>query len=284
MLVIAGLVKAVKIDLDYLAKAYFYFDEPVIYSLTNETSISIKPVFVRQSEIFLSSIDIINIDKNSFPSVEIIQMSYLRFLREIIAQDEISRQKFVNILVMCLGLKKPRMYIDENNKAELIDDELGIRITGKQFEDIKRIIMYQNIIHYDDEYVNPELKKAMAEMDEIRNKGIEVPSLERKMAIIMAHNGMSKAVMQDMTYRSFSMLFDEVCGEVEYTTTRPIALYGGEADKVCWIFKKKKNKFDGYIVDQDAYANSMGANQGAIKSIVGNSTEGLEAQFNSINK
>jgi hypothetical protein len=86
-----------------------------------------------------------------------------------------------------------------------------------------------------------------------------------------------------MTYRAHSLLFEEVCGEVDYTTTRPIALYGGKADDVRWIFKKEKNKFDGYITDADKYTNSMG--NGSIKSTVGDAVgSSLDNQFNSFNK
>lgn len=270
------------IDIEYLSKAYFCFDEPVIYTLKDKSNITINPVSVRQSEIFLTSIDILNIDKNALGSVEIIQMPHLQFIAGLVAEDAVSRQKLVNILILCLGLKAPRLLI-EDGKTLLYDDNLKCKITHKDFDEIKRIILYQNIIHYDDEYVNPELKQSMAEVDALKNKNIELPNLERKMAIITAHCGISKKEQMDMTFRSHSLLFEEVCGEVNYTTTRPIALYGGEADKVEWVYKKKKGKFDGYYMDADKYTDSMGG--GSIRSTdgatVGNS---LNNQFNSFNK
>ena len=71
--------------------------------------------------------------------------------------------------------------------------------------------------------------------------------------------------------------------EVNYTTTRPIALYGGEADKVEWVYKKKKGKFDGYYSDADKYTNSMGS--GSIRSDADvNIGNNLDNQFNSFNE
>lgn len=273
-----------KIDLDLLAKNYFYFDEPVPYPLNNDTILPILPISVRNSEIFLSSVDIINIDKNISDSVEIIQMSYLRFLLDVVQKSDALKQKLVNILVLCMGLKKPNILVDENNKAKLVDKELGIEISAKQFDDIKRIIMYQNIIHYDDEYVNPEFKKAMDEVDTLKNRNIVMPSLERKMAIITAHCGLSKQEQKNMTYRSLSLLFEEVSGEVEFTTTRPIALYGGQGDKIDhWIYKKAKGKFDGYYTLDSDYNKSMGGD-GYIKTSSSNTGSELTQKFESFTK
>ena len=62
------------------------------------------------------------------------------------------------------------------------------------------------------------------------------------------------------------MLFEEVYGEVEFETTRPILLYAGKGNEIDhWIFKKKKDKYDGYMMDADSYAQSMGGDANAIK-------------------
>ena len=103
------------IDIDFLSKKYFYFDEPVEYLLNDKNKLLIYPVSLKNSEIFLSSMDILNIDKNSSPSVEIIQMSYLKFLYFLMTQNTIFISKLVNILILCLKLKKPE-FIWENEK------------------------------------------------------------------------------------------------------------------------------------------------------------------------
>ena len=69
----------------------------------------------------------------------------------------------------------------------IADDEADVLINSRQFEDIRRIIMYQNVLHYDDSYVDSDLKKAMEETDALKHTGTELTSVERKMAIITAH-------------------------------------------------------------------------------------------------
>lgn len=275
------------LNIELYKKAYFYFDKPAEYQLKDKKIVYIYPIAVKDSEIFLSSMSVIGIDKNSSDSVEIIQMSYLDFIYKILFQDEINIDKFSNVLKYCLHINKFIIGYDDNDKPYLNDIESGIVIKYKDFENIRRIILYQNILRYDDEYVNPEIKQMMAEVDAVKNVGIDPPSIERKMAIITAHCGISKQEQMTMTYRSHCLLFEEVYGEVEFTTVRPIMLYAGKGNEIDhWIYKKKKNKYDGYMIDSEAYASKIGANQSSIKSTSDvQYGENLTQQFNNfINK
>lgn len=276
----------VAIDIDTLARNYFYFDKPVVYKIKDK-SIDISPVNLTDSEIFLSSIDIFNIDKNSSSSPEVISMSYLQFIGGLVLNNEKARMKFVNILNLCLGFTKPR-FITDKDKLVLTDDEKQIEIRAKQFEDIRRIILYQNLPHFDDTYINPEAKQAMAQVDAIKNQGLEVPTVERKIAIITAHSGLPKREQLEMTYRSHTLLYEEVCGEVEFTTVRPVALFSGKGDKFDhWIHKKSKNKFEDYFVSDKQYNRSMGGNgeMNAIQSTPNQAVgQSYSQQFNSFKK
>lgn len=276
------------LNLDLYRKAYFYFDSPVEYKIKDKILL-IYPIIVKDSEIFLSSLSVISIDKNSTDSVEIIQMSYLDFIYKVLFQEQMNISKFLNILKYCLHIENEAIEIgyDVNNKPFLRDKDSDIEIKSKDFENIRRIIMYQNLIHYDDEYINPEIKQMMNEVDAVKNAGIELPSIERRMAIITAHCGISKQEQMNMTYRSHSLLFEEVYGEVEFETTRPILLYAGKGNEIDhWIYKKKKDKYDGYMTDADSYAQSMGGDANAIKA-TSNTKQGdaLSQQYNNfVNK
>lgn len=256
------------IDLDFLERTYFWFDKPVKYLLKGDVEVTITPVSVEDSEMFVSWIDIINIDKNALSNPLYISMSYLEFLVSAFfsAQGEelrkLSITKFVNILKLCLGFDgRIDIKLNERQKPTIVYGD--IVITAKEFEDIRRIILYQNLLDFDDSYVNPDVKQAVDEVNEMKNKGIESPTLERKMAIITAHTGLSKKVQMEMTFRSHSVLFREVYGEVEYTSARTGIMVGNmfakkKIDMDDWIYKKKKNKYEDYFVTQDEYSNSMG--------------------------
>lgn len=264
-----------KKQLESYVLQYFTFDKPVPYKLKNGNIINVNPVRLQDVPYFLTSQYILNINKNEMPSVEIIQMSYLEFLYRVAFQKEDAIQAFVNICILCLGINNPRASIDSNGKAILIYGDTNSAITSKEFDDIRRIILYQNIFDYDDSYINPDIKKAMDEYDRVKGKNVETPSIERRIGIISAHTGITKEQQMLMTYRSHTILFNEVCGEVEFSTTRAVALIGGAKDFDHWIYKKRKDKFSQYVTNVDTYANSMGAKSGAIKTTTGNTSEHL---------
>ena len=250
----------VSVDINVLQEIYFAHDKPVPHQLRDGNTLNILPVCVQDFAVFYHSVGILKIDKNALNKVEYIQMKYLQFLFEVMfPQDKFYIQQFINIINLCLDLKKAMINADEHGKVYIYDEEKQIKIDAKDFDEISRIIMYQNFYRYDDSYINPDVQRAMREVDELKGKAYEEISLERKEAIITAHTGISKKDLEEMTYRSFSMLFDEVCGEVEFTTTREIALFAGKGDEIeHWIYKKKKNKMDGYFVATEQYAKSMG--------------------------
>ena len=256
------------IDIAVLEKGYFYFDKPVPYKLSDTTHIDITPISVYDSEVFLSSCDILQIDKNALNSVEIIQMSYLDFLLKVMLPTDKSGlllDKLSNIFRLCLGMKTWKLKVKEKQKLSIVAPDDSFEITGKQFDDIKRIILYQNVPHYDDSYIDPDLKKMMDEVDRLKSQGISVPNLERRMAIITAHCGVNKQTLMQYTMRSLQLLFEECAGEVEFTTLRPIMLYAGKAKELeHWIYKKKKDRLDGYITSVESYNKSMGGD-GVVK-------------------
>lgn len=256
------------IDLDYLAKSYFWFDKPVPYKVTDGKIVTISPVSVEDSEMFLSWMDIISIDKNALNDVQYISMSYLEFLITSLivkAPKEVSKYtilKLASILRLCLGWEgEINIGYNERKKPVLLYKD--IVVSTKQFEDIRRIILYQNLLDFDDSYVNPDIKQAMAEVDEIKSKGIDYPNLERKMAIITAHTGLSKAEQMKMTYRSHTALMKEVYGEVDYLSARIGVMVGNmfsknKIDFEDWIYRKKHNKYEQYFTAEDSYNRSMG--------------------------
>lgn len=252
---------AAKLNLDYLKEVYFTFGKNVPYLLKCGIELQIKPVLLENSLIFNTSYGILSIDKNSSSNPEIISMPYLKFLFKEKLNDDICKQQLFNICNLCLGLTSPYIKLDENGRAvlyEIIEDDNVLIITQQEFEDIRRIILYQNLPDYDDEYINPELKKAMEEQDELKAKNIEIPSLERKINIITAHTGISLQEQLEMTMRNHMLLFKEVVGEVNFQAVKAISLYAGKTDAVEWIYPKKQGKFDEYITSVEEYNKSFG--------------------------
>lgn len=278
------------INLDQLEKVYFWFDEPVPYKLKDGNTVFIRPITLKKTEIFKPCADILDIDKNALPDAKIISMSYLQFLIEYVLnhngeKNEIGVLKMVSVLNLCLGWERPVYAYDENGKPFLYDEKDKVVIKPKEFEDIRRIIMYQNFPNFDDSYVNPEVKAAVAEFNATKNSGVEIPSLERRIAIIASHTGITKQEQLQMTMRSHELLFEEVCGEVEFISSRTVAMLGQMFSKHKteldhWIFKKKKGKYDGYFVAEDKFNKSMGGDGYVRSASNGNDAQNIFEMFN----
>ena len=247
-------------DVRKFIEPYVAFDRPVEYE-----GFKIYPIKVKDYYDFVNNYLILKLEKNKIPDVKIIQMSYLQFISDVlIPSDSMYATSLGTILLLCLGMTDPMLQRDDKGKPYLQDDDIVIK--PNHFEEIMRIILYQNDARYDDEYINPDLKKAMQDMDKLKAKGKEPPNLERRIAIVTAHTGVLKKDLLEMTLRSFDALFSEVVGEVEFLTTRALILYSGQAEKADhWLFPKKKDKFEGYITDVGDYSKSMGGD-GKVKT------------------
>lgn len=277
---------ASSLNFDFLSRAYFYWDKPVEYVIDGNV-LNIYPVKYKDSELFLASASVITFDKDSIPDVEVIQMSYLEFVVKYLFQhDETAKARLVNIFSLCLHMDDVCLYVDNFGKPYLSDSKQSVIITPKKFNDIRRIIMYQNIPDYDDEYINPELKADMAETDAVRGMGLKPLTAEEKMAKVTVHSGIDKSVQMEWTMRYHAIIFRDVCGESEFNVTYPIALYTGKANKVPhWIFRKKTGRFDGYITSRGEFAKSMGADESQIISSIDHGETGqLSAMYENFNK
>lgn len=265
------------LNIDFIQNFYCAFDTPIPVALKSNETIIITPVLLSNYFIFVSSYDILSIDKNSFPDPEVISMSYLKFLyyKVFSQEDEDAKrrlQQLLNICLLCLGMNNPMLLLEENGSPFLCDyniesKTINSKITAKEFEDIRRIILYQNIKDYDDKYINPELKEAMEEQERLQSRNIAPISLERKMAIITTHTGIPKSEQIKMTIREHSCLFQEVCGEVVYSAVKGVSCFGGHGDEVEWLYPRKSNLFDKYATSVEEYNKAMGGS-GYVPSVV----------------
>ena len=78
-------------------------------------------------------------------------------------------------------------------------------------------------------------------------------------------------------------MFEEVNGEIDFLTIRPIALSSGKGNELeHWIYKNKTNKFSKYITPIDDYKKSIG--NGYIKSSNKNLGDTYMEKFNNFKK
>ena len=185
---------------------YVTFGQPVQYC-----GLEIKPILVKDFYQFVNAKNILNIDKNKIPDVEIIQMTYLRFLTLMIVENEDMREDFLTILALTLGLKydsekrntsfKPNEVLAQQTRKNeshfhingwdiafrirenetwlqlYVGDDM-VEINDSQFDDLKNIILFQNIYDYDDMEMSDDFRRVIEEYYALKNKDIIINFLK----------------------------------------------------------------------------------------------------------
>ena len=106
--------------------------------------------------------------------------------------------------------------------------------------------MYQNVYGYEDDTdMNPDIKQAIDEYYSLVNKGKEPITLERKISVVTAHNGIMKKELLLMTYYSFMSLFEAVVDEIDYIVNKNIEANGGKFKQPIehFVYRDKKSKY-----------------------------------------
>jgi len=230
------------LDLEYLKQQYFTFDKPIPFK-----SFNIYPVMLEQYYDFMYCHDILDIDKNSISDVKVIKMTYLEFLIALLEESELVQYKLSTILEVCLriDLNTVEVKICDNNKL-YINGEL---INSKDFDELRKIILYQNIATYSDEYIDPDIKNMQERYNRIINKNkeqIEPPTLEDLMVSLIAEIGYTMEYVTGLSYRKFYLLLKKVEDKIDYKILKSAEMSGNVTFKEPiehWIYKKKKDKF-----------------------------------------
>lgn len=257
-------------DVKSLVDRYSSIDEPVPYK-----GLLIYPILVKQYYDFSVSYDVLCIEKNKIPDVKVIQMNYLDFLCERLMSDttEIKDgytvgnyyiEKLYLVLCVCFRLDQRQINIIRDDKHwNLVIN--GVTINSQEFDDIRRIIMYQNIYDYFDEYIDPDFKKAVDEFYEIKNRGLKNPDLELKISAITAMSGITKKDILLMTYRELENVFHSCLDKMEYQMMHTAELSGNvKFDKPIdhWVYKRKKNRYEDAFVSADAVKDKISSVNG----------------------
>ena len=270
------------VDIDRLELMYFQNDEPIPYRLKNAVSkdgsvsqegynLFIKPIKVKDWSVFNNCIDIIMHELQDYNSVEIIQMSYLEFLLNVlleqVSDEEISENAFKlsTVLSMSLGIYEARKGAFRNKPCLTLHDESGLAIaliTPKEFNELKKIILFQNIINYDDRYLSPEIKKEIAEYEKIKysNDSIVNPTLEKQKVFVISKTGISMKDINDMTYRTFTQVYNYNVNVDLYFAQKILQAsqkYDMKEEAIHPLFKKEEDRLKSAFVSKSDFEGKM---------------------------
>ena len=237
------------VDIKDLELRYFCNGFDVPYKLKEGGELIIKPILVKDYPYYETAKNILEIPKNETNDINIIRMSYLEFLFNIINVNDIYKSFFIKICELCLGYKNIGI-IEHNNKRciALCDDEEIVKyiITPKEFDEIRKIILNQNDSNYDDRYVNPDVRELMEQYYKVKYSNSRHPSLEEKKAYVTSRTGIDIQMLNEMTYRYFDMVYSSSVNSEIYIAQKMIQCaykYDVKEDIKHPLFEPKKDPY-----------------------------------------
>lgn len=265
--------------IDVYRDRYFIYDEPVPYTLNNDgqkTEIKIYPVRMNEWVDFVDYCGVLNIDKNSIPSPDIISMSYLKYMLEIqykfdrmvegqnYTYGDLQRGRFQKVMIMCLK----EYYVDiREDKVTgkifvVIGDEdeeddkkfiMKAKMTNKEFLEVVDIIFYQNFVNYSNEKMSPDIKELYDEYIRLKTRDQNEPTLEQKVNFVLIHSSIDSDKIKDMTYRRFMGIYQCALDESLYFSNRLSEVspkYDVKKYREYYMFEKK-DKYNGFFLSQE---------------------------------
>lgn len=225
-------------DLEEIKKMvsyYFSMDENIRFK-----HLELFPIIHKDYYKFMDCYDLLTYDKTQICDVDIIQMSNLEFYCNVLFQmsdgvNMIWLDKFNTFIKLCFHKEMSDVQLG------MIDDELIIKIgedgfTSDEFDFIKRVILCQTILDYDDTYKDPEVAKAERDYYEFMNRGVHMPTMEEQNSVITSVTGITIKELKDLTHREFCNLFEYCRGQIDF-----IALSGKtEKPMPHWIYGNKQ--------------------------------------------
>lgn len=244
---------------------YFSNDIPCIYNINKNTIVTLYPIKVKDWGVFEKSFDLISYKKNEIPDVEIIQMSYLEFLYQvIIIGNAFNNGEYVN---MALGNFIHYVLHEEecsvrcvNNVWEIVildGKTVKYSISSKEFEQLMKVVMYQNIFEYDDREISADVRDLYNTYVKATNANYRHPSLEEQKTYVMANSGYSMSDINEMSYRVFTQIFNHDVNIVNYISDKIIqasSKYQVDEDIIHPCYAKKKDKYAVLFTDASTLA------------------------------
>lgn len=252
---------------DELLQKYLPFDKSVPYKNLLISPIRLKDIYDVQE-----ILNILQIDKNNLGQIEFISMSKLRFILAVISNEVKFQQELYTLLYKSLSIPDDdiiNVYVNDDTEYliiggktydyDIIDEDSAIKITAEDFDEIVRIILYQNIVDYSDKYVDPDVKKAYEEYQRLKNKNaIKVP-IEHKINCVQLKTGMTREAIGNLTIRNFIQLFDILVDESDYAAARTAEFNGVKFKTPIehWAYKTRKDKYAEAFCDADAFIDKV---------------------------
>lgn len=238
-------------------KREFTFDLPI-----NLYDIDFYPVMMSDYYDFMFCHYVLKIKKNEL-NPAFISMSYLDFLIEMMKEDTDIGKMYKMMIARCFYLiTKMDSFITfgKDDKGKSYIEIGGIYLNSKQFDDVRKAVLYQNFPDYeDDSNIDPQLAHDLQEVARLRNKNRKMVSLEKQIISIMTNTSMPLDKIFAMSIRKFILTLEMVDKKMHYIIYKTASMSGMvKFDKEIehYMFETS-NGFEDKVIEADTIINKI---------------------------
>lgn len=232
-------------------------DEPIPFK-----GLLIYPFTMKQYYLFHQLASILTIEKNKIPDPKIISKSYLDFLIDIIkVGDELSQSTSTMLYsLLSLALHDDNMLLKhgiENKKTYLSIND--VKIFKRDFDDLKELILIQNIPDYKNDYIDPELEEELNKVRQMKNNGEHCCNVEKQLVSIAMGMSMSLEEVKNMTIRKFYIALDMIDRKLHYIIKKTASMSGMVEFKndIKHYLVEDSNDLNNSVVDYQQFQNKI---------------------------
>jgi len=178
----------------------FAFDEPCEYK-----GVNIYPIILKDYMLFNYLVDCLLIDKNSLPDTKAISMNYLDYLIESSNEQNNNIEKLISLLSISTRYDIQKIKVGKNEQGHILILLDKIMIDGNDLDEIKLIILEQNLVDVPDYTIQKEIRDKIEEGRRIRSRmnKHKFASLEDQIVSLSMSSGIPLDNIYKMTYRKF---------------------------------------------------------------------------------
>lgn len=239
----------------------------VDYKLKCGQTITLKHVKVKDWNKIEPCLNILDIYKNEINDPQIVMMSYLEYLKMLCEQDKEIEKMFMTLLVYTIEDTIDKGASWDLNKGKVVYDivndknEILWYLTAKDFDEIRKLILYMNKPNYDDTYIIPEIRHALEIQRKLQQRGHSTPTLEKQKIYVMSKTGFTIESLENMTYRTFYQLYNyNVSSDIYMANTilKGSYQYSIKDPVVHPMYQGEGSILDGILEDADSIKDKVG--------------------------
>jgi len=230
-------------------------------SPTNYKGVLIYPVQMKYNSKFFQYVNCLLFEKNKVPDVKVIKMSYLRFIYELShsGKEYFIYWRYLTRLLILVFKHKFHFLSDGEKLFIKVKDKI---LNEQDFDEIRKIICKQNLIVLNEDLLNPEVERAIAEAREFMAKK-EVPATtEENIFSFFAATGYEIEKIKNLTIYIFNKTMQRLNLMKTWEVYTYAALRGGESDKIKhWLSHvSERGLYDDVTMTEDDFKQKTSDN------------------------